>query len=34
MTKNLKIIVSYEEFDPRAFSAASKLLGYLGYKKA
>lgn len=34
VTKNLKIIVSHEEFDPRAFSAASKLLGYLGYKKA
>ncbi|HKA94849.1 MAG TPA: macro domain-containing protein [Streptosporangiaceae bacterium] len=34
VTKSLKIIVSHEEFDPRAFSAASKLLGYLGYKKA
>jgi len=34
VTKNLKIIVSDEEFDPQAFSAASKLLGYLGYKKA
>jgi Domain of unknown function (DUF6430) len=34
VTKNLKIIVAKEEFDPRAFSAASKLLGYLGYKKA
>jgi hypothetical protein len=34
VTKNLKIIVSPEEFDPRAFSAASKVLGYLGYKKA
>jgi antiphage defense system Thoeris ThsA-like protein len=34
VTKNLKIIVSHENFDPRAFSAASKLLGYLGYKKA
>ncbi len=34
VTKNLKIIVSHEDFDPRAFSAASKLLGYLGYKKA
>jgi hypothetical protein len=34
VTRNLKIIVSQEEFDPRAFSAASKLLGYLGYKKA
>jgi hypothetical protein len=34
VSKTLKIIISLEEFDPRAFSAASKLLGYLGYKKA
>lgn len=34
VTKNLKIVVSHEDFDPRAFSAASELLGYLGYKKA
>ena len=34
VTKNLKIIVSEEEFDPRAFSAASKLLVYMGYKKS
>jgi hypothetical protein len=34
VTKNLKIIVPPDEFDPRAFSAAGKLLGYLGYKKA
>ena len=34
VTKNLRIIVSEEEFDPRAFSAASKLLVYMGYKKS
>lgn len=34
VTRNLKIIVSQDEFDPRVFSAAAKLLGYLGYKKA
>ena len=34
VTKNLRIIVRHEDFDPRAFSAASELLGYLGYKKA
>ena len=34
VTKNLKIVVSRDDFDPRAFAAASELLGYLGYKKA
>jgi Domain of unknown function (DUF6430) len=34
VTQSLKIIVSETEFDPRAFSAASKLLDYLGYKKS
>ena len=33
VTKSLKIIVSQVDFDPRAFSAAGRLLVYLGYKK-
>jgi Domain of unknown function (DUF6430) len=33
VTKSLKIIVSQTNFDPRAFSAAGRLLVYLGYDK-
>jgi antiphage defense system Thoeris ThsA-like protein len=32
VTKSLKIVVTPDEFDARAFSAAANLLDYLGYK--
>jgi hypothetical protein len=34
VTKSLRIVISEDDFDPRAFSAAGKFLAYLGYRKA